>query len=132
MNIPARVRYAMRIVARLASCEGSLTRDTIAEAEGITSAYTDKLLHVLKRKGLVSTIRGPKGGYVLEDRARDTTVADIFEILDDGMKFTPCDGGECERQQKCPMATVWCGAIDAFKRELKKTTVRDLAVAGKG
>jgi len=127
MKLSARIRYATRIMVNLASRTEPATREQIAEEEGITKAYVDKLLQGLKRAGMVRSIRGPAGGYLLDHDPRTIKVSDIYETMEGPMYLAPCQGEGCERQANCTTSGVWSKATAAFWSELEKETIADLA-----
>lgn len=89
MRITAKVDYAMRAAIELARAyptNGSrpvpLTRQTIAEAQGIPSKFLEHILADLKRSQIVSSVRGAEGGYWLHRSPDDITMADIIRAAE--------------------------------------------------
>ncbi len=71
----------------LASRRGPLSVARIAKYQDLSVAYLEQLLHRLKKRGLVTSVRGPKGGYLLAKDPVHITIAEIVWILDgDGMR----------------------------------------------
>ena len=62
--------------------KGAVSVMDIFRNEGISTAYLEQLLNRLRREGLVSSVRGPKGGYVLAKRPRNITVGDVVKKLE--------------------------------------------------
>jgi len=67
MKLSTRSTYGMRALVELGLTvgRGPLSAAQIAERQGLSVAYLEQLLHRLKKQGLVISIRGPKGGYLL-------------------------------------------------------------------
>ena len=84
MKLSTRSTYGMRALVELALAPGrglvSATR--IAKRQDLSVAYLEQLLHRLKKQGLISSIRGPRGGYVLAKSSEQITMADVVRILD--------------------------------------------------
>lgn len=66
----------------LAAGRGPLSASLIANRQDLSVAYLEQLLHRLKKQGLVISIRGPKGGYLLAKEPEQITVAQIVRVLD--------------------------------------------------
>ena len=85
MKVSAQEEYGLRCLLQLAQLgEGEyLTLGQIAEREGISSANAGKLLWILSKANLVSSIRGTKGGYRLARRPAEIHLNEIIKVLDD-------------------------------------------------
>ena len=68
--------------------EGSLSVSQIAKKEGISIAYLEQILNALKKKGLVKSVRGPQGGYVLARKPSETSLETLFYALEDKVFLT--------------------------------------------
>ena len=66
----------------LASGHGPVSASLIASRQDLSVAYLEQLLHRLKRRGLVTSMRGPRGGYVLARAPQAITMAEIVQVLD--------------------------------------------------
>jgi Rrf2 family protein len=84
----AKVEYALRAVLELASrgSENAVQSREIAARQAIPEPFLDQLLSTLRRAGMVRSIRGPSGGYVLSRRPHQITVGDVVRA---------CNGQEC-------------------------------------
>lgn len=84
MKLSTRSTYGMRALVELAltAGRGPLSAAFIAKRQNLSVAYLEQLLHRLKRQGLVSSVRGPLGGYVLARDPAQITMADVVRILD--------------------------------------------------
>ena len=84
MKLSTRSTYAMRALVELALVQGRgpISAALIAKRQDLSVAYLEQLLHRLKKHGLVSSIRGPRGGYVLAKDPQRITMADIVGLLD--------------------------------------------------
>ena len=86
MRLSTRSTYGMRALVELAlaSGRGPVSAALIATRQGLSAAYLEQLLHRLRRQGLVTSIRGPRGGYVLAKAPVQVTMAEVAETLDGG------------------------------------------------
>ena len=84
MHVSTRCHYAIKALVRLALSYGGApvqSRD-IAAFGGIPSKYLEQVMHDLRQGGLVSSMRGKNGGYVLARAPEDITFADVRELVD--------------------------------------------------
>lgn len=72
--------------------EKPVTIHEIANRHEISSAYLERLAGQMRAKGLLKSVRGAKGGYILGRSAAMITVADIIEAVNDRMDATQCKG----------------------------------------
>ena len=84
MKLSTRSTYGLRALVELglAFGRGPLSAALIATRQELSVAYLEQLLHRLKKQGLVTSIRGPRGGYLLARDPQQITVADIVRVLD--------------------------------------------------
>jgi Rrf2 family iron-sulfur cluster assembly transcriptional regulator len=66
----------------------------IAERQQISLAYLEQLFARLRRNGLVKSVRGPGGGYLLGRPADETRISDIILAVDEPIRATRCTPGE--------------------------------------
>ena len=84
MRLSTRSTYGMRALVELAlaSGRGPVSASLISKRQALSVAYLEQLLHRLKKHGLVRSIRGPRGGYLLAKHPQQITMADIVRVLD--------------------------------------------------
>lgn len=80
--ISAKVDYAVRAVCTLAASEGALTSEELATSQGLPAKFLESILNDMRRAGLLTSQRGPDGGYRLARPAGEITVADVIRPLD--------------------------------------------------
>ena len=68
----------------------------VAERQEISLSYLEQLFGKLRRGGLVKSVRGPGGGYLLSRSAAETRVSDIIMAVDEPIKATRCSPGSPE------------------------------------
>ena len=74
----------MRALVELALAGGRspISAALIAKHQALSVAYLEQLLHRLKKRGLLSSVRGPKGGYTLAKEPCRITMAQVVQVLD--------------------------------------------------
>ena len=84
MRLSTRSTYGMRALVELGltAGQGPVSAALIAKRQALSVAYLEQLLHRLKKQGIVSSVRGPRGGYVLAKDPQRITMADVVRILD--------------------------------------------------
>lgn len=132
MKLTTRSRYAVRIVLELAQSphENPISIAAIAERSGIALRSVELILQDLRANGIVASVLGASGGYLLERSPDDITLGDIVRILEDGVHLSVCSGdkaNECPRQDQCPSRQVWRGISGAIERHLETITISTLA-----
>ncbi len=85
MKFSTRTLYGLKAILVLASRfgEGSLAVSQIAKKENISVAYLEQIMNALKKKGVVKSVRGPQGGYVLSKKPSEMTLQSLLYVLDD-------------------------------------------------
>lgn len=125
MNISSRCEYACRAVVELARHENSdepVTALAIAEKRGIPEKYLVHILLQLKRAGLVRSVRGAQGGYLLGRSPDDITLLDIVESID-GPVLDPLP---VDDRSSADLAPTWREIARQVTAVLRAVTVRTI------
>jgi Rrf2 family protein len=134
MKITAQEEYGLRCLLQLARTpHGQIVRvKEIADKEGLSNAYVEKLLRLLSRSGLVHSVRGLKGGYVLNRPPSHVTLGEVVRALG-GMQTTDhlCHQftglqDACVHFTDCGIRSVWSGLTTHIQRFLDQTTLDSL------
>jgi len=110
MRLTTKGRFAVTAMIDLAMWNGSgpVTLAEISERQKISLSYLEQLFGKLRRYGLVSSVRGPGGGYRLARTLPQITVADIILAVDEPIDATRCHGMQnCKDDQKCLTHDLW-------------------------
>jgi len=122
--------YALRAILVLAraSDERPLRADEIARATGSPANYLAKTLNALAKAGLVTSTRGPFGGFVLAIPAAELTLAHIIDCFDEPRPQTRCLLGSapCDPRHPCTAHQRWTAIRNTRRAALADTTVADL------
>jgi Rrf2 family transcriptional regulator, cysteine metabolism repressor len=124
MKISTKGRYGLTIMIELAKNygEGPTSLKTIAQANDLSEHYLEQLIAPLRNAGLVKSIRGAYGGYILSDVPSKITAGDVIRVLEG--PITPVEGIEDEEPAK---RELWIRIRDAIRDVLDNTTLEDLA-----
>jgi len=104
----------------------------ISKKEGISVQYLEQLLNKLRHEGLIESVRGPKGGYMLSKDPVDITVADIVKALEGDIRLSHCvssakvPGSNCKKMRSCVPKLVWLKLSNAISDCLESMTLEDL------
>ena len=111
MKLSTRGRYGVRAMLELAlhQGEGPTALQALAQRQGISAKYLEQLLIPLKAAGLVNSVRGAKGGYLLAVSPDKVSLYDIVRTLEGPLAVVECvqDPSICERVGGCTVHLVW-------------------------
>lgn len=110
MRLTTKGRYAVTAMLDVAIHheEGPVALADIAQRQGISLSYLEQLFSLLRKRGLVSSTRGPGGGYQLGRSARMIAVSDVIRAVDESVDATRCGGKEnCQGEERCLTHDLW-------------------------
>ena len=123
--------YALNAIVRLARCpEGERVRvDDMASELDVPRNYLSKILHQLARDGLLTSTRGPGGGFTLATPPKELSLHNVVRRFDDLSEESGCllGRGRCSDHDPCSAHEHWKDVSRAVSRFLQETTVADLA-----
>ena len=125
MKFSTKTLYGLKAVLVLAAREGqgSLSVSQIARRQMISIAYLEQILNRLKRKGLVKSVRGPQGGYVLAKKPSEITLESLLYAFEEHA-FSFEDGGADETA--LANAIFWKKFKNALTDGLSKISLKNL------
>ena len=130
MKLSTRSRYGLRAIVELAMeyGKGPLQIKIIAERQDISNKYLEQLMAILKSSGLVRSVRGAKGGYVLAKEPHEVRVSDVFTALEGPLVTVEClEHPEfCTRCTDCVTRHVWAQIQDSILEVMNSITLQDL------
>src|SRR5450830_1317607 len=113
MRISTRTRYGMRLMVNLAANfkNGYSFLKDVAKSEGISEKYLSLIVIPLKAAGMLTTIRGVHGGYILSKHPTKISVKDVVEILEGDLSLVECSKDEkyCIKSKNCVTHDIWSG-----------------------
>jgi Rrf2 family protein len=131
MKLSTRSRYGVRALVELAIDyeKGPLQIKVIADREKISNKYLEQIVGVLKTAGLVISVRGPKGGYILARPPSEIKLLDVFDLLEGKVTAFDClvDKSYCTRCGDCLTKKLWLKMQQAIEGVLTSVTLKEMA-----
>jgi Rrf2 family iron-sulfur cluster assembly transcriptional regulator len=107
--------------------EGPITLADIAQRQGISLSYLEQLFSRLRKQHLVSSVRGPGGGYTLGREASAIYVAQVISAVDENVDTTRCGGAHnCQDNQQCLTHDLWQDLSNRIFDYLNQISLQDL------
>lgn len=130
MRLTTKGRFAVTAMIDLALRQhtGPVTLAGISERQKISLSYLEQLFGKLRRRELVSSVRGPGGGYCLATSLEGVSVADIIHAVDESLDATNCGGkGNCaEDMRPCMTHELWTSLNEKMFDYLSSVTLAEL------
>jgi Rrf2 family transcriptional regulator, iron-sulfur cluster assembly transcription factor len=132
VKLSTKGRYAVMAMVDLArhSNGNPISLGEIAEREEISLSYLEQLFAKLRRGGLVKSVRGPGGGYLLAHDRDDTRIADIILAVDEPIQAVRCTPGQaigcrCDRS-RCLTHDLWEELSNQIRMYLSSVSLGDV------
>ncbi len=137
MQLTSKARYAVMamvdiaLVNKLAETPTPVNLAEIAERQNITVAYLEQIFSKLKKAGLVKSVRGPGGGYILVKEISKINAAEIIDAVDEDIKIKGCakhkSGKSCvNNSAKCLTHDLWDGLGFNIREYLSSASLKDI------
>lgn len=123
--------YAVVVLVRLSTGAAVQTSPGIAMGTGVPEPTVAKVLKALAGTGLVTSLRGSRGGYRLARPLSSIPISDVIEAVDGPIALTACVDGasSCDAQELCPMRGRWDPVNEAIHYALSSITLADMQEA---
>lgn len=135
MRLTTKGRFAVTAMLDLAMNEHDkpVTLAGISERQNISLSYLEQLFSRLRRNGLVKSVRGPGGGYLLAKKQGEITVAQIISAVDEEIDATQCGGKEnCHEDRRCMTHDLWTTLNSKILEYLSGVTLAGLVASQAG
>ncbi len=132
MKLSTKGRYGLRALIDLAqySGEAPVSITSISTRQELSERYLEQLMSMLKKAGLVRSIRGAGGGYVLAKEMREISVGDVLRALEGSLEPVECAGlepdGGCKAADCCVTKYVWQRINDSISRTVDEIMLDQL------
>ncbi len=129
MKLTTKGRYAVTAMLDLALHNGGqpVSLAEISERQDISLSYLEQLFSKLRRAGLVTSMRGPGGGYQLNGEPESIVVSDIIAAVDESVDATRCGGmSDCQDNKRCLTHDLWSDLSDQIRTFLSDITLADM------
>lgn len=139
MKLSTKGRYGLRAFIDLAVWgeEEPVSLTSIAERQGISISYLEQLMAKLKKSGLVNSIRGVNGGYVIAKPAGEISVGDVLRALEGDITPVECAGigskkaVNCNGSEHCVSKIVWKRINDSINDTVDSIYIGELVKESK-
>lgn len=129
MRLTTKGRYAVTAMLDLAlnSDKGPVSLAGISKRQEISLSYLEQLFAKLRHQALVTSVRGPGGGYKLARTAAEICVAEIIDAVNESIDATNCGGtNSCQQGQICLTHHLWCDLSSQIHEFLSGITLASL------
>ena len=130
MKLTSKGRYAVTAMLDVAlqEHEGPVSLADISDRQGISLSYLEQLFSKLRKNGLVSSVRGPGGGYKLGKTRDEISVAMIIDAVNESVNVRKCTGkvGCAEGGVQCLTHSLWAQLSDRISNFLDNITLEEL------
>ncbi len=129
MRLTTKGRFAVTAMVDLAmrGDTAPVTLAGISERQKISLSYLEQLFGRLRRHNIVSSVRGPGGGYRLSRPAAEIPIAEIILAVDEPLDATDCQGmGNCREGKPCLTHELWHGLTQNIYGYLSKISLQQL------
>jgi Rrf2 family iron-sulfur cluster assembly transcriptional regulator len=129
VRLTTKGRYAVTAMLDLAihHGRGPIALADIAQRQGISLSYLEQLFSRLRRRALVTSVRGPGGGYNLARDAGQICVAEVIAAVDENVDTTRCGGAQnCQDNGPCLTHDLWHDLSERIYDYLNRISLQDL------
>lgn len=129
MKLTTKGRYAVTAMLDLAlnDLNGPINLADISDRQGISLSYLEQLFAKLRKQGLVSSVRGPGGGYLLGAEKSKISVAAVVDAVSESMDATKCQGQSgCHQGEICLTHHLWQDLSQQIHTFLDNISLQDL------
>lgn len=135
MRMSTKAQYAVRALVSLNLTSGGMpvSIKEISAREKISLNYLEQLFVKLRRGGIVNSVRGPGGGYLLARPAADIHIDQIIDTVEEALMPLSCMNadGSCGCEMECTTQSVWQGLGNQIRNFLASVTLEDLTNDGR-
>ncbi|WP_295159135.1 Rrf2 family transcriptional regulator [Selenomonas sp. AE3005] len=135
MKISTKGRYSVTALYELALHygEGPVSLKSVAQGQGLSENYLEQLMVPLRRAGIVKSIRGAQGGYMLAKSPAEITIGSIITTVEGPIAVVDCLLAEagaaeqmCDRACACVTRGIWEKVCDSISEVLESITLQTL------
>ena len=129
MRLSTSARYSLRALSDLCTRPQELVSvSDIASRQNIPVTYLEQLFGKLRRAGILESVRGSQGGYMLARPENEITIAEILRAIGEPLIFGSCQTEKgCENAVTCPTFSLWRRVKGSVDEILRTTTLEDIA-----
>jgi len=129
MKLSTKGRYGLKAMFDLALFYGDqpISLSNIAERRNISLSYLEQLISQLKKAGVVKSIRGAQGGYILSDEPKNISVGQVLRALEQ-LAPVKCvtDDHDCDSSEFCVTRVIYQKILDSILETVDNITLQDM------
>ncbi len=132
MKLSTKGHYGLRAMFELALHYGDdpIPLKMVAERQQLSENYLEQLIAALRKAGLVKSVRGAQGGYILARKPDEITVGDVVRVLEGPIAPLECvneeDPGHCDQFGCCISRNVWAKVRDSIVEVMDSISLADM------
>ena len=129
MKLSTKGRYGVKAMLDLAVHYGTepISIKSISERQGISEYYLEQLFAPLRRAGLIKSVRGAQGGYILNRKPIEITVLEIMDVLEGPVEISEClDNDECNKFESCATRVLWKKIQMSINSVMENVTLQEM------
>jgi len=132
LRLSTRGHYGLKAMFDLAQHYGTepIPLKTVAERQNISENYLEQLIATLRKTGLVKSVRGSQGGYILARDPEKITVGDIIRVMEGPIAPVDCvseiEPAECIQSEYCITRSVWARVRDSLAELMDSISLADM------
>ena len=132
MKLSTKGRYGLKAMFELALCygDGPTPLSNVASKQNISVNYLEQLIATLRKAGLVKSVRGAHGGYILAYKPEDITVGDVIRTLEGPIAPSDCvidqADSDCSKHNSCVTRTIWEKIKESIDDVIDSISLQDM------
>jgi Rrf2 family iron-sulfur cluster assembly transcriptional regulator len=131
MRITTKGRYALRAILALAKLGGEddpVSINTLSDRENISPVFLEQIFFKLRRAGIVSSVRGPGGGFYFARPLGSITIKEILDVAGEDLNLSFCDKHveNCERLGTCLSHPIWANVTELVNDYFRSVTLASI------
>lgn len=125
MKINTKIRYGLRMLVLLAEARKVVNTAELGKKMQVSPKYLRKLAGPLERQELIKSVQGIYGGYSLNKKPEDITLATIFDAFDENINITGCTSKDgCPLNEECLTRPVWTHLENLISKEFHNISLK--------
>lgn len=127
MRINTKIRYGLRMLVRLAQAEGVLNTVELGKDIEVSPKYLRKLAGPLENAGVINSIQGVHGGYLLGQDPENISLREIFDAFGEDTSLSRCfSKKKCPLYDDCLVRPLWTYLENIFEKEFRRISLKDI------
>lgn len=127
MKINTKIRYGLRMLVLLAEEKKVVNTAALGKKMLVSPKYLRKLAGPLERHQLIKSVQGIYGGYVLNKKPEEVTIAAVFEAFEENISLTGCLGEvSCPLNEECLTRPVWQHLEKLIQKEFYNISIKEI------